>query len=592
MNPRAIIHYRGLISINTDMKNSTSSQRSCMYVRTFILLILAIWMISGCTPKTHEVAGPVVVGSPPENAFIGLMMTDNGEIRHYTYSDRNSLNQAFYIRSNDLGVTWDTIMVDNPLTGADVKSPVSGEYIRLASSDSGVVCIRSKGGIDGQWEKELVYRATPDEGRYIMLKPPVFVRKGQRILVGAHSSARFGCGVFYSDDDGDTWQRSQFVNAPDHQPGGLHKGYRWNHGAVEPTVVELNDGRIWMLARTAQDHHYESFSHDGGATWEPLKPSRFYATITMPTIGRLKDGRLLFLWNNTAPLPEKEGTNGVWEDVFTNRDVLHAAISDDDGKTWTGFRELYLNPNRNDPRYAEADQSLSLDMSVHQTQFVELPDGQILVSLGQHEHHRKLLKFDPEWLVESSREDDFSEGLDDWSTFLYKKGIVGHCAYNRAEGASLAPDPQNEGRQVLHIAREDDPTIETPHQGAVWNFPASGKGYFETEIYVPAGSQGGTLSLHDRWFNAGDTTARVYAMVTFDMGTLKRDQWTPLRFEWNLEGDAGSCVVMNENGEVVTQIPFNHPSVNGISYVHFITSAQNPDESGFYIRWVSAGAIQ
>ena len=561
-------------------------------LRSCTLVMVGVWMISGCTTMHNQIEGPVVVGSPPENAFTGLMMTDDGEIRHYTYSERNALKQAFYIRSRDLGMTWDTVLVDNPWTGADVKSPVSGEYLRLASSDSGVVCIRSQGGIDGQWGRNLVYRAIPDEGRYIMLKPPVFIRNGKRILVGAHSSARFGCGVFYSDDDGTTWQRSQFVNAPDHQPGGLHQGYRWNHGAVEPTVIELNDGRIWMLARTAQDNHYESFSHDGGATWEPLKPSRFYATITMPTIGRLKDGRLLFLWNNTTPLPEKEGTTGVWEDVFTNRDVLHAAISDDDGKTWTGFRELYLNPNRNDPRYAESDQSLSLDMSVHQTQFVELPDGQILVSLGQHEKHRKLLKFDPSWLYETSREDDFSKGLEGWSTFLYKKGIVGHCAYNRAEGARLAPDPKDGKRQVIHIAREDDPTYETPHQGAVWNFPASGKGYFETEIYVPAGSQGGMLSLHDRWFNPGDTTAQVHAMFTFDIGRLAHDQWNPLKFEWDLTGASDSCVVTNEKGDVVTQIPMNHSTVNGISYVHFITSAHNPDESGFYIGRVSAGAMQ
>lgn len=549
-------------------------------------------MISGCAPTSKKVTEPVVVGSPPENAFTGLMMTDDGEIRHYTYSERNPLKRAYYIRSRDMGMTWDTVLVDTPWMGADVKSPASGEYIRLATSDSGVVCIRSQGGIDGQWESNLVYRALPEEGRYIMLKPPVFVRNGKRMLVGAHSSARFGCGVFYSDDDGITWQRSQFVNAPDHQPGGLHQGYRWNHGAVEPTVVELTDGRIWMLARTAQDQHYESFSHDGGETWEPLKPSRFYATITMPTIGRLNDGRLLFLWNNTTPLPEREGTTGVWEDVFTNRDVLHAAISDDDGKTWTGFRELYLNPNRNDPRYAESDQSLSLDMSVHQTQFIELPDGQILVSLGQHEKHRKLLKFDPNWLYETSREDEFRKGLDGWSTFLYKKGIVGHCAYNRAEGARLVPDPKDEKRQVLHIARANDPVLETPHQGAVWNFPATMRGYFETEIFVPAGSQGGRLSLHDRWFNPGDSTAHVYAMFTFDIGTLKNDQWNLLRFEWDVTDSDQSCEVTNEKGDVVARIPINHATVNGISYVHFITSAHKPDESGFYIGHVSAGAIQ
>ena len=108
----------------------------------------------------------------------------------------------------------------------------------------------------------------------------------------------------------------------------------------------------------------------------------------------MNDGRLLFIWNNTTPLPEKEGVSGVWEDVFTNRDVLHAAVSDDDGKTWKGFRELFLNPNRNDFDYKNADRSQSIDMSVHQTQTVELPSGEVLISLGQHKDHRKLLMFE------------------------------------------------------------------------------------------------------------------------------------------------------------------------------------------------------
>jgi len=83
-----------------------------------------------------------------------------------------------------------------------------------------------------------------------------------------------------------------------------HAGVRWQNYGCEPTVVELSDGRLWMLIRTSQDCHYEAFSEDSGESWTTPVPSRFYATITMPLLFRMNDGRLLIVWNNSTPLPE------------------------------------------------------------------------------------------------------------------------------------------------------------------------------------------------------------------------------------------------------------------------------------------------
>ena len=556
---------------------------------TFCLLIC-----SACNSRFskafrgEKIDEPTIVGIPPYNAFIGLIRLDNGEIRHYNYGQGNKEGKSFYLRSQDNLIKWDTVYLKDKWVGADAKSPVSGEYIRLETGVKGVIGIRSEGGIDGIWANRVVYETRGNEGSYIMLKPPVFIREGKRILVGAHSTELFGCGVFFSDDDGLSWKRSQFVQAPPHQPGGVHKGFRWNHGAVEPTIIEMQDGRVWMIARTAQDQHYESYSTDGGETWSEMKPSRFYGTITMPTMNRLKDGRLLFIWNNTTSLPEKEGIKGVWEDVFTNRDVLHAAVSEDDGKTWKGFRELFLNPRRNDSTYAEADQSLSLDMSVHQNQSVELPDGKVLVSLGQHQLHRKMVVFDPDWLKETSREDDFSKGLEDWSTFLYKKGIVGHCAYNREEGAHLVPDPTRRGKKVLQITRTDKETLEIPNQGAVWNFPALQKGRFETSVYIKEGTKGGRISLTDRWFNPSDTTAYHFAMYNFEVSRLQKNQWHTLFFDWDLTGKSTFCRVSDGHGNELAALPLNNETINGLSYVHFISTAQKKDVKGFLIGKVKS----
>lgn len=165
-------------------------------------LLIVLFVFTACNGKSDRIYEPTVVGSPPDNAFVGLVRMDNGEIRHYNYGEGNKGEASFYIRSVDNGHSWDTVYVENQWVGADVKSPITGEYLRLATSENGVVVIRSEGGIDGDWTKREVYKAEEGEGAYIMLKPSLFIRDGKRVLVGAHSTARIGCGVFYSDDDG------------------------------------------------------------------------------------------------------------------------------------------------------------------------------------------------------------------------------------------------------------------------------------------------------------------------------------------------------------------------------------------------------
>lgn len=198
-----------------------------------------------------------------------------------------------------------------------------------------------------------------------------------------------------------TFGRSNTVQTPNHQPGGIHLGTRWNHGAAEPTLIELEDGRVWMILRTAQDDYYESFSSDYGESWSQPVSSRFHGTITMPCLKRLQDGRILFLSSNTTPLPELARATGRGEDVFTNRDVHHAAISEDEGKTWIGFREIILDEHRNDGDYAVTPGSN--DRGKHQSEVLELGDGKVLIALGQHPLHRKLVILDIDWLYETTR---------------------------------------------------------------------------------------------------------------------------------------------------------------------------------------------
>lgn len=542
-----------------------------------ILLLLSVFINAFAQDST--ILSPRVVAVPPSDAYIGLSLLETGEIRHYNYGEQAEPG-SFYLSSTDKGFTWKKVKTPKEIPFADTRSPKSGEYLRLiAAPGMGVYALRTEGGING----DRVLRKVSDT-LAIMLKPPVFIRNGNRAIVGAHYGTQKGlpkvCFTYVSDDDGLSWRRSSYVATPDHKGGGFHQGIRWNHGAAEPTIVELNDERLWMLIRTSQDNHYQSFSDDGGLTWSEAEPSPFYGTITMATIGRLKDGRLLFLWSNTTPLPEVGNTNGVWDDVFTNRNAIHAAISSDDGKTWTGFRELYLDPRRD---AADFGSTPGIDKSVHQSQFVETEPGRVLVSLGQHPLHRVMLIFDVDWLNEKSRFCDFSDGLKQWSVFNYYKGIVGHCGYNRTPGCKLV-----DGK--LRIKYVENDTLLSSQRGAVWNFPAFKKGSFSASIRFNDSSVKGALLLNDRWFNPTDSVAKHFAPFEIPLNpkTLKifDDSFHTLRVDWNLDTKNPKAVVFVDNKKRLT-VPLKNPSLHGLSYVHFLSDT-NPADKGFDIEWVKA----
>ncbi|MFT5131408.1 MAG: hypothetical protein ACI8W8_005044, partial [Rhodothermales bacterium] len=242
---------------------------------------------------------PRVVATPPADAGRGLVRVSDTEIRHYAGKGATQ-----YLRSLDNGETW--ALADLPASyppatclakesPAIARNPNTGEFLRvepLYRKKPGEGMYRSKGGLDGRW-----IRIEDEAGKPILpsgiLRSPIWVNNNTRLLIPGHGG---GCFTGFSDDDGASWSRSNVLQAPAHRIGGVHAGTRWNHGMVEATIVELRDTRLWMLARTAQDQHYESFSEDFGATWSPAKPSRFWGTITMPTLHRLRDGRLLFLW--------------------------------------------------------------------------------------------------------------------------------------------------------------------------------------------------------------------------------------------------------------------------------------------------------
>lgn len=548
--------------------------------KTVLLVASTTWIcVCVAQPRSiNQVHAPMVVATAPADAYIGLAKMPNGELRHYNYGEQTDAG-TFYLSSADSGMSWKRVDIARDMPYADTRSPLSGEYLRAIHTPSSVYVVRTEGGIDGGRTITQI-----DEQLSIMLKPPLFADSGRLVVIAGHRTDRSGALTYTSRDDGRTWRISNLVTAPPHQKGGFHLGVRWNHGAVEPTVAELPDGRLWMIVRTAQDRHYQSFSSDGGVTWSASEPSPFYGTITMPTFLRLDDGRLLLFWSNTTPLPERAEADGKWDDVFTNRNATHVAISSDGGKTWIGMRELFWDLRRNASDFASTS---GVDKSVHQAQAIEVAPGKIVAAIGQHHLHRKIVAFGVDWLYETERENHFQNGLADWSTFKYKKGIVGHCGYNRIEGGRLVDHPELAERKALWIKYQADSSLVLDADGAVWNFPAAPRGELSVRVKMPAGGAPIELLLNDRWFNASDSVARhetIYRLA-LDRPSLKikDDAWHTIRLIW---GEQGSATVQVDGRKRATIKELN-ASQHGISYLHLL-GGTTPDSVGVYIEQVTA----
>ncbi len=167
--------------------------------------------------------------------------------------------------------------------------------------------------------------------------------------------------VFYSDDDGETWQCSE----------------RASVGGDEAKLVELSDGRILMSIR-ANGHRWYNISEDGGITWrdsisvwEEIEAPACNGDILRCTA---PDGRTLLLHS----LPYGKERKDV--SVF---------VSFDEGKTWP-LRHTIVP-------YPSAYSSLC-----------QLPDGTIGLYVEEAfndgvNYSMVFYNFSLEWLLETTR---------------------------------------------------------------------------------------------------------------------------------------------------------------------------------------------
>ncbi len=194
-----------------------------------------------------------------------------------------------------------------------------GMYFRL-SRDEG-----------DSWSADVQINQVPTYRAYCPSNDSTIVLSNGRIIVPTAVDLAFlsGSFVFYSDDEGLTWQRSMGEIVVPLKSNG------WAYAAthfVEPNVVELKDKRILILGRTITGRIWKAYSEDFGATWLEAQPTELAASGSPVSLRRIPStGDLLLVWNQATVDEMASG----WA-----RMRMSCAISKDDGETWEHFKNL------------------------------------------------------------------------------------------------------------------------------------------------------------------------------------------------------------------------------------------------------------
>jgi hypothetical protein len=383
-------------------------------------------------------------------------------------------------------------------------------------------------------------------------QPPRSFGGGGEDLEAFTHMGPFGATAVYSDDFGETWHPSpDTLRVP--VPSFVH-GY----GADEPVVVELKDGRVWMLMRTQLGRLWQSFSGDG-ARWSPPEPTEIISSDSPAGIVRLDDGRLVLFWNNCQRYPY----------AFGGRHVLHAAISDDEGRTWRGYREVARDPRRQAPPPARGDFGTAYPFPA------VVDDAKVIYCTGQGEGRILLMRLDPEWLLQTHHDSQFAAGVEEeWHTF-------------GTRGVEYLTHEQDAQARVLSIRKTDR---DWP-AAAVWNFPSGLAGGLSLSIMLRPGCAGVRVSLTDHFSVPFDPQAFVHSVFNVEVGPdgtllghakVTPGEWHELELDWSTQD--GRCSVALD-ARPVGDAPLLRQTT-GVCYLRLRATAPETDPSGFAVASV------
>lgn len=494
--------------------------------------------------SAKEVFAPVIVEPAPTNECSVVSRRD-GTLEIY-FATKPASNSISVIRSKDGGLTWTKPAIAIPLPGEIYYAVMVTETEDGRLHAVFHILGKGPGGYRGRLY-EVYHASTSADGSW---HPPqrvipgyvgsirgfIQLSSGRLVLaVGVAVPERekkpvsgmdFGWNetvVYTSDDGGKAWKKSPYIlKFP------LDGEFSTRYGAIEPALVQLNDGRIWMLIRDRSGSFYESFSADGSQWTDPSKAT-FITSDSPASFVKLKGGKIILLANACQN----------WSDPKSyakgGREVLQAAITGDDGKTWSGFRDVLH----------ETDGPAGGDRGSAYASAVETQDGKICLVSGQGEGKRAIVLFDPKWLEESSVHDDLESAPVLWAQYG-DNGLRGETGEN--------------GERIVSF-----PLKSSGLCGATWNFPAARKGKLNLRIFIPKGVVSGALGLTDHFNRADDDKASAHCvfLVPFDNNNgLIAGQWNDINIAWD---EAGALVT--SNGRPGEKIMPSRQSSHGLNYL-------------------------